>query len=289
MIEENQTPSTENVEAELRPEAAPHRRDNKVRRTLKRIAVGLGLIVLTLASGGAGAYIMATFFVEDGGDTFVVTSATSDGSGSSVVDMVADSVVSISVEATSFSIFGREIVTEGAGTGFIVSEDGLILTNYHVIEGADKVTVVTSKDAELSATVVKSNSAADLAILKVTSETKLRAVNLGDSDALKVGEDVLAIGNALGRYRNTVTRGIVSGLGRPITAGDSGLRGKLVEFEDLIQTDAAINAGNSGGPLINTKGEVIGINTAVDGNAQGIGFSVPINRAKSLIEEAKSA
>jgi len=117
----------------------------------------------------------------------------------------------------------------------------------------------------------------------VKSDEKLFAVKLGDSDKLKVGESVLAIGNVLGRYSNSVTLGIISGLGRPIITSGSGLYGNLQELEDLIQTDAAINSGNSGGPLVNMKGEVIGINTAIDGTAQNIGFAVPINHAKKLV------
>jgi serine protease Do len=144
--------------------------------------------------------------------------------------------------------------------------------------------VTTRDDKELTAKVIATDESKDLALIKIKSYTKLIAAKIGDSDSVKVGEGVIAVGNVLGRYRNSVTKGIVSGLGRPIITGSSGLYGNLQELDDLIQTDAAINSGNSGGPLVNMKGEVIGINTAIDGTAQNIGFSVPINHAKGLVK-----
>ena len=208
--------------------------------------------------------------------------------GVAVVEKVADSVVSITTETAHYDWFGRQAISSGAGSGVIISEDGYILTNNHVIDGADSVYVTTTDDKEYEANVVATEPDADLALLKVANVTSLRAAELGDANDLRVGQDVYAIGNALGQYPNSVTKGIVSGLGRPITAVSSGLRGNLQEFEDLIQTDAAINSGNSGGPLVNADGKVIGINTAVAGQAQNIGFSVPINRAQDLIQRAES-
>ena len=208
--------------------------------------------------------------------------------GVAVVEKVADSVVSITTETAQYDWFGRQAISSGAGSGVIISEDGYILTNNHVIDGADSVYVTTTDDKEYEANVVATEPDADLALLKVANVTSLRAAELGDANDLRVGQDVYAIGNALGQYPNSVTKGIISGLGRPITAVSSGLRGNLQEFEDLIQTDAAINSGNSGGPLVNADGKVIGINTAVAGQAQNIGFSVPINRAQDLIQRAES-
>ncbi|MAU34016.1 hypothetical protein CL689_00045 [Candidatus Saccharibacteria bacterium] len=208
--------------------------------------------------------------------------------GVAVVEKVADSVVSITTETAQYDWFGRQAISSGAGSGVIISEDGYILTNNHVIDGADSVYVTTTDDKEYEANVVATEPDADLALLKVANVTSLRAAELGDANDLQVGQDVYAIGNALGQYPNSVTKGIISGLGRPITAVSSGLRGNLQEFEDLIQTDAAINSGNSGGPLVNADGKVIGINTAVAGQAQNIGFSVPINRAQDLIQRAES-
>lgn len=208
--------------------------------------------------------------------------------GVAVVEKVADSVVSITTQTAQYDWFGRQAISSGAGSGVIISKDGYILTNNHVIDGADSVYVTTTDDKEYEANVVATEPDADLALLKVANVTSLRAAELGDANDLRVGQDVYAIGNALGQYPNSVTKGIVSGLGRPITAVSSGLRGNLQEFEDLIQTDAAINSGNSGGPLVNADGKVIGINTAVAGQAQNIGFSVPIDRAQDLIQRAES-
>ncbi|PIR71995.1 MAG: hypothetical protein COU42_02930 [Candidatus Nealsonbacteria bacterium CG10_big_fil_rev_8_21_14_0_10_36_24] len=182
---------------------------------------------------------------------------------------------------------GTEKQEIGGGTGFIISQDGLILTNKHVIleEGAG-YTVFTNDGRKFSAKVLARDPFQDLAIIKI-EQNKMEPfpiVKLGDSDNLKSGQTVIAIGNALGEFRNTVSTGVVSGLGRKITASG----GDFVEtLEDVIQTDAAINKGNSGGPLLNLKGEVIGINTAMVIGAQSIGFAVPINKAKKAIEQVR--
>ncbi len=165
----------------------------------------------------------------------------------------------------------REI---GGGTGFVVSEDGLIVTNKHVVldEDAD-YTVLTNDGERYDAQVVARNPVRDIAILRVEN-VDLMSIVLGNSDTIKLGQTAIAIGNALGEFRNTVSVGVISGLARTITASGNG----FVEIiEGVIQTDAAINQGNSGGPLINLQGEVIGINTAVARGAQGIGFAIPIN------------
>lgn len=210
-------------------------------------------------------------------------SVTNDNNIANIVDEISESVVNVSTKTVGYNWFGQKVISEGAGTGIIISEDGYILTNNHVVDGSDGVSIKNINDLRMDAEIIKKDSSKDLAIIKVTSKNKLPAVKLGDSDKLKVGESVLAIGNVLGRYSNSVTLGIISGLGRPIITSDSGLYGNLQELEDLIQTDAAINSGNSGGPLVNMKGEVIGINTAIDGTAQNIGFAVPINHAKKLV------
>jgi len=183
------------------------------------------------------------------------------------------------------SIMKREI--EG-GTGFIVSEDGLILTNKHVVlnEEAD-YTVFTNDGRKFPAKVLAIDPVEDLAVLKIEQEnnTFFPVLKLGNSDNLEIGQAVIAIGNALAEFRNTVSAGVISGLGRKITASG----GSFVEtLEDVIQTDAAINKGNSGGPLLNLKGEVIGINTAMAVDAQSIGFAIPINKAKKDIEQVKT-
>lgn len=173
----------------------------------------------------------------------------------------------------------------GAGTGFVVSSDGLILTNRHVAERENvDFTVIFNDGTEHKAQVLAIDPFNDLAVLKIDGKD-LPVVELGDSDALKLGETVVAIGNALGRFQNTVTRGVVSGIDRTIEAGDAS--GKTETIEEAIQTDAAINQGNSGGPLINLSGQVVGINTAVSQEGQTIGFAIPINIAKQVVNSVK--
>ncbi len=165
------------------------------------------------------------------------------------------------------------------GTGFIVSADGTIITNRHVvdIEGA-QYTVVMNDGQKYSAQVIARDPVEDIAVLKI-EKTGLPALSLGDSDSIQVGQSVIAIGNALGEFQNTVSVGVVAGLSRNISIPGSGSRpGETIE--GAIQTDAAINPGNSGGPLLNTKGEVIGINTAIVVGSQNIGFAVPVNKAR---------
>lgn len=170
------------------------------------------------------------------------------------------------------------------GTGFVASDNGVIVTNKHVVADLQaNYTVVTKDGKKLEVEKIYRDPSLDLALVK-TKETGLHALNLGDSSKLKVGQTVIAIGNALGRFSNTVTTGVVSGLGRSIGAGDS--FGRQIEMlDDLIQTDAAINPGNSGGPLLNSAGEVIGVNVAVSESAQNIGFAIPINSIKTTIDE----
>jgi serine protease Do len=174
----------------------------------------------------------------------------------------------------------------GGGSGFIISADGLILTNKHVvdIDGAD-YTVLTNDGQKYPAKILARDPIQDIAILKI-EKNNLPTVKLGDSDNLQIGQSVVAIGNALGEFRNTVSVGVISGLKRSVTASDDfGFESE--QLEDVIQTDAAINPGNSGGPLLNLSGEVIGINVAVAQGAQNIGFSLPINLAKKDVAQVK--
>jgi len=173
----------------------------------------------------------------------------------------------------------------GGGTGFIISEDGLILTNKHVVSDDDaEYTVITNDGKEYEAKVLASDFLNDIAIVKIEAQG-MSVVELGDSDSLQIGQTVIAIGNSLAEYSNTVTKGVVSGIGRKVEAGNG--RGASEVLEEAIQTDAAINPGNSGGPLINLSGEVIGINTAVNMEGQLIGFAIPVNQAKRIIESVK--
>jgi len=191
---------------------------------------------------------------------------------------------------------GTEKKEVGGGTGFVVSEDGMILTNKHVVldEEAD-YTVFTNDGKKFPAKVLARDPVQDLAIIKIEQEITTNhngeseikpfiVAKLGDSSNLQIGQTVIAIGNSLGEFRNTVSVGVISGLGRTITASGGGL---IETIEDVIQTDAAINQGNSGGPLLNLKGEVIGINTATVISAQNIGFAIPVNKAQKDIEQVK--
>ncbi|VYT94498.1 trypsin-like serine protease [Clostridium paraputrificum] len=209
-------------------------------------------------------------------------------SAQEVYQKVSPAVVTISAKGTEYKGFFAQDV-EGIGSGFIINEDGYILTNYHVVELAisnntKDVTVILSTGEEVAAKVVNYDQNRDIAMVKLVDGTKVPAVvELGDSDGLYVGQEVVAIGTPLGKnFAQTLTKGIVSGVNRNLTTegGNTG---------DYIQTDAAINSGNSGGPLINTKGEVIGINTAkLSGQSEttieGMGFAIPINDAKDRIE-----
>jgi serine protease Do len=171
---------------------------------------------------------------------------------------------------------------DSGGSGFVLSEDGFVLTNYHVIENADKIVVQLSGDShEYEAKVIGTDPQTDLALLKIEARTKLPTITMGDSDQLRVGEWVIAIGNPLA-YDHTVTVGVVSAKGRKL-AGLS----RDVSLDNYIQTDAAINQGNSGGPLLNLKGEAIGINSAISVAGQGISFAIPINMARDVMSQLR--
>jgi serine protease Do len=172
----------------------------------------------------------------------------------------------------------REFRQQGAGSGFIISKEGLIVTNNHVVDGAKELTVTLADKTEYPAKIVGRDSKTDIAVIKIDPKGSLSAVPLGDSDRLRVGDWVMAVGNPFG-LSNTVTAGIVSAKGRVIGAGP---------YDDFIQTDASINPGNSGGPLFNLQGEVIGVNTAIIPNGQGIGFAIPVDIVKSLLPQLEA-
>ncbi len=203
----------------------------------------------------------------------------------SVVSAARQSVVTITADGQAvngFSPFGAP--TGGIGSGIIVSSDGYILTNRHVVEGSQTLSVELYDGHTYPATIVQQSTTNDLALIKIDA-TGLRAAPIGDSSKTQVGETVLAIGSPLGTYTETVTKGILSGVGREITVRDE-ITGRPTQLTGLMQTDAAINPGNSGGPLLDSTGAVIGINTAVATSAQGLGFAIPINDASSLISRA---
>lgn len=180
---------------------------------------------------------------------------------------------------------GEELKEVGGGSGFIISPDGMIVTNKHVVlDEKAQYTVLVNDGNKYSAKVLARDPNQDIAIIKIET-TDLPTVNLGDSDSIEIGQSVIAIGNALGEFRNTVSVGIISGLMRTITAGGGGFEEKL---EEVIQTDAAINLGNSGGPLLNLFGEVIGMNTAMATDAENIAFAIPVNKIKKDISDVEA-
>ena len=215
-----------------------------------------------------------------------------------IVEKVTPSVVTVGIEQRvlqldPFDPFGmfraprsQRNREQDIGSGFVVSKDGLIVTNKHVVSSAGKYKVVTSDGKKYDVARIYRDPANDIAILKIDpsagSGQVLKPVEMGDSNKLKVGQLVVAMGTPLGEFRGTVTKGIISGLGRGIEAG-SPFEGFAEKLDDVIQTDAAINPGNSGGPLINSAGLVIGINTAVASGAENIGFALPINVVKDSI------
>lgn len=247
------------------------------------------LLVVAVATGGGlfGAWIVSQ---RTGSDSpVVVRRSENDGNSvqleseaniAKVAQEVSPSVVSIVTQKVGSGVRGQQ----GAGTGIIISGDGYVVTNKHVVSGSREV-AITLADGTIhdDVSIIGVDPLNDVAFLKIRNGKDLPAAKLGESSTLRIGQNVVAIGNTLGEYQNTVTSGIVSGLGRPITA-QADESGQAELLTDLVQTDAAINPGNSGGPLVNLAGQVVGINTAIVSNAQGIGFAIPINAIKGLLE-----
>ena len=271
--------------------STPPKKAKQYRR--KAVSAFLAVVLLCAAFGFGGGWLASWLYQQDqtGGSSVIEEMVDSDGSTvvtseeeliSKVADRVSKSVVSI-VTSTSSNSFYR-MTQQGAGTGIIVSKDGYIMTNNHVVQNAQDVSVILSDGTEYSdVTVVGSDPLNDIAFVKIKGAKDLPAAELGDSSKVRIGQRVVAIGNALGQFQNTVTSGIVSATGRPLVA--SSASGEDSEsLTDLIQTDAAINSGNSGGPLVDLSGRVIGINTAVAADANGIGFAIPINATRGVLE-----
>jgi len=206
-----------------------------------------------------------------------------------VVDDNKDSVVSIAVSEVTFTVEeGIVDNTDNIGTGFVVDKNGLIITNQHVVSNINSdYKVITSSGEEYDVVKIVRDDINDIALLKVDA-TDLIPVKLGNSENIVVGQTVVAIGTPLGNYAGTVTTGIISGLDRSVTTGASWFGESKKDYENVIQTDAAVNPGNSGGPLLNTRGEVIGINFATTTNADNISFALPINVVKNRIEEYRT-
>ena len=245
------------------------------------------LVVVALLAGAVAGGLVSAARDDEGSPS---STAASGGNNTSVIAEPEDvqgilakvepGVVSIRTQAARA---GRFFPQSGAGTGMVLTADGEVLTNAHVVAGATSIEVrISTEENWRAADLVGTNTSQDLALLRIRNASGLKPVELGRSADLKVGDDVIAIGNALDLDGGlTVTQGIVSALNRNISEGNDRLEG-------LIQTDAAINPGNSGGPLVNAAGQVIGINTAVAGEAQNIGFAIAVDRAKPLIDTIRS-
>ena len=273
---------------------------------LQKTAIGMGIFALAFSGGWLGGSARTNQNLVNNSSLSSQTSAYKRDSNAirEIAKRVGPSVVSVNVvsqeagmESSLYGqLFGLDIAPQtrqSAGTGIIISEKGLVLTNRHVVPaGVAKVSVTLSDGTELDDVEVvgrtSANDSLDIAFLKIgdTKGKKLEAAKIGDSSKMNVGDQVVAIGNTLGQFQNTVTTGIISGYGRSIQA--SGGSEGAETLDDLFQTDAAINQGNSGGPLVNMSGEVIGINTAIAAGAQTVGFAIPINNVQGLISSVET-
>lgn len=282
-----------------------------MRGRLSSLVVAFGLIA-SLAMGFLGGYLGASANKNNNLVNGTTVSqqkqiATSQGNLiASIAKNVGPSVVSINVvtqqdnapapnDFFGFGVPNQNQTQEAAGTGIIISSEGVVMTNRHVVPaGTTNVSITLADGTKLDDVTVigrtNSNDSLDIAFLKINNLKghKLTPAEIGDSSKLHVGDTVVAIGNALGQFSNTVTSGIISGFGRSVVAGSGGSSTDAESLDNLIQTDAAINEGNSGGPLVDTDGQVIGINTAVSGQGQNIGFAIPINDVNGLIKQVLS-
>lgn len=280
----DQNDSTDNVKAEESTESKNEKK-SQAKTGKNRFATFASLVAVAL-SGTAlyYAYNRPTTSIFHSSNSASNNAATfAEGSISEIANSVSKSVVSIITNTSTTGSFFTGQVSQAAGTGFIISSDGYIATNKHVVANATKIGVIlddgsTYEDVELIGT----DPINDFAIIKIKDVKNLTPIKIGDSKTTNIGQQVVAIGNALGTYQNSVTSGIISGKGRSLTASDSS-RTTYETLSDMIQTDAAINGGNSGGPLVNAAGEVIGINTAYASQGNNVGFAIPINSVKGIM------
>ena len=249
------------------------------------LAAGGTAALVTGPLGGSAAASVATSNAAAG----VTVASGSNGGGATTPDLpdvvatVRDSVVTITTKGISTRGM-MTIPSSGVGSGIVLTADGYILTNKHVVADSRSLTVELANGEQFEATIIAESPDKDLALIKIEA-TGLTPAVIGDPASLEVGETVIAIGSPLGTFTETVTKGILSGTGRTITVQD-GATGRPETLTGLLQTDAAINPGNSGGPLLDANGRVIGVNTAVSANAEGLGFAIPISDAASLIAQA---
>lgn len=269
-------------------QARVYRENKKNKRKQRRKMVTLAL-VCSLLGGVVGSVLTNRFNVsqtpmgnsEKAGQNIQINAQEDSSIGQAVAAKAMDSVVGITTESVQNTFFGPMAV-KGSGSGFIVDKKGYIVTNAHVVANRNKKTVTTlfNDGSQEEAQVLWEDPNLDLAILKVKEGKNLPSVDLGDSDKIAIGEPAIAIGNPLGLdLQRSVTKGIISGLNRSVGSGEG------TYIDGLIQTDASINEGNSGGPLFNSRGQVIGINTAKISSAEGLGFSIPINTLKPILDQ----
>jgi S1-C subfamily serine protease len=263
---------------------------------MKNLKFKILLVLIIIASLGGGFLADRFYFTK----TITADNLSMDEQELTIraINKVMPSVVSIIVYdfqevayldvSQGTKIIKKEKKEKGSGTGFIISSDGLILTNKHVINVAEEKTanyrIILNNGKQYYAVLIGKDPLNDLAVLKIY-ENNLPVVELGDSDKISIGATVIGIGNSLGRYQNSATKGIVSGLGRSLVASD--LVGNSEKLDNVIQTDAEINPGNSGGPLINLDGKVVGINVAIDEGGSAIGFAIPVNDARQVVNSVK--
>ncbi|WP_349403806.1 S1C family serine protease [Clostridium perfringens] len=285
--------------SDVKSKSSKESNDNSKNKKVKKksgfkrgIALVAGAVIVAILGGAIGAGGVYYAFknsipvstLENNSNTSVNPPAFKGEDGAltvpQVVEKVTPAVVGVSTKSLVRDQFFNVKEQEGLGSGFIINEDGYVVTNYHVINGAQEVKVIFSDGKEVNAKVVNYDAERDIAVIKITDDVKMPGIaQLGDSSTVKAGEEVIAIGNPLGKeFSSTVTKGIVSSPNRKMKTENGNVL-------DYIQTDAAINPGNSGGPLINSKGEVIGINTAkkVGEDIEGIGFAIPINEVKTRL------
>ncbi|MBR3256405.1 trypsin-like peptidase domain-containing protein [Candidatus Saccharibacteria bacterium] len=280
------------MKEEEKKEEIVEKATNNENKTVSRNGLAITLSAIAVVLGGSGLALGWMGFEKSNTPITFLNSGSdgnsanfTEGSIADIADKVSKSVVSIVTSTKATNFFGQSYDASAAGTGIIATSDGYIVTNKHVINGANKVTVIlddgtTYEDVE----VVATDPLNDIAFLKIKDVSDLPEAKLGDSKTISVGQQVIAIGNALGEYQNTVTSGIISGTGRSVTASD-GTGTNTEKLTDMIQTDAAINSGNSGGPLVNAAGEVIGVNTATTTSAENMGFAIPISSVKGMLSQ----
>jgi len=257
--------------------------------TARNRAAALRLLALGLIVG-LGAYWLGTHYGQHApASVSALQTAASTGTLDAIEEenvriyrQASPAVANIVTRAVQYDFFFNAVPVEGAGSGFVIDTDGHILTNFHVVHGAETIEVILGDQSHYKAKYIGADTRNDIALIQIDPRGhKLAPLKLGDSRNLLVGQRVLAIGNPFG-FQSTLTTGVVSSLGRTVQTGDNTF------IDEAIQTDASINTGNSGGPLLNSHGEVIGINSAIyapSGNAVGIGFAIPINTAKRVAED----